>query len=167
MRYLDSKHRITQNFTVREFTRSSTADANGIDIRIVEGSPVHRAVTALCECVLQPLRDALGQPVHITSGYRPAHVNALVGGVEGSDHTKGKAADITVSGMTPLELAQQIKRLGLEFDQLIQEFDRWVHVSFSGRRRMETLTAWTHPDGGTRYEPGLHCSADLSQETST
>ena len=51
---------------------------------------------ALCMEVLQPLRDYLEKPVVISSGYRCSEVNKAVGGVSGSQHLKGEAADIHV-----------------------------------------------------------------------
>lgn len=53
---------------------------------------------------LERLREKVGQPIHISSGYRcPAH-NKAKKGAKFSQHMKGTAADITVRGMTALEL---------------------------------------------------------------
>ena len=60
---------------------------------------------------LQVLRDYLGKPVHITSGYRSPSHNADEGGAKNSQHLKGTAADIYVPGMTPYQLAQVIEKL--------------------------------------------------------
>ena len=79
---------------------------------------------------LQPIRDKLGLPMTITSGYRNSQVNKLVGGVTTSQHCKGQAADFTVSGYTPTQLVTLIKGYGIEFDQLINEYDSWVHISY-------------------------------------
>jgi hypothetical protein len=54
-----------------------------------------------------------------------------VGGKPTSQHCKGCAADIKVSGMTPDQVVRKIKDSGLPFDQLIREFDAWTHVSIS------------------------------------
>jgi uncharacterized protein YcbK (DUF882 family) len=60
---------------------------------------------------LQVLRDELGKPIKINSGYRsPAH-NKKIGGVRNSQHVKGKAADIVVTGLTPTQLAAVIFKL--------------------------------------------------------
>jgi uncharacterized protein YcbK (DUF882 family) len=60
---------------------------------------------------LQVLRDYLGKPIKINSGYRsPAH-NAKVKGAKNSMHVKGKAADIVVQGYTPTQLAAVIFKL--------------------------------------------------------
>lgn len=60
---------------------------------------------------LQVLRDALGRPVHVLSGYRtPAH-NAAVGGAKASQHLVAKAGDLHVDGLTPAQLHAQIEAL--------------------------------------------------------
>lgn len=50
---------------------------------------------------LQPIRNAIGRPMHVTSWYRPPAVNAAVGGASRSWHLKGLAVDVKVQGMTP------------------------------------------------------------------
>ena len=60
---------------------------------------------------LEVLRTATGASIHINSGYRsPAH-NAAVGGAKNSQHMKGEAADISVSGLSPRQVREKI--LGL------------------------------------------------------
>ena len=66
----------------------------------------------------------------ITSGYRCSEVNKLVGGVATSQHCKGQAVDFTVSGYTPAQLVERIQFSGIEFYQLINEYDSWVHISY-------------------------------------
>ncbi|QVL35757.1 YcbK family protein [Aminirod propionatiphilus] len=74
-------------------------------------SPSFRLAEFACPCCktvkiqpellqkLQQLRDGWGEPVIITSGYRCFDHNAEVGGIEGSDHTRGRAADIAVAAV--------------------------------------------------------------------
>ena len=89
---------------------------------------------------LQPIRDKLGLPMTITSGYRCTEVNNLVGGVSTSQHTKGQAVDFTVSGYTPAQLVTLIQGYGIEYDQLINEYDQWVHISYvKGNNRGQVL----------------------------
>jgi uncharacterized protein YcbK (DUF882 family) len=94
--------------------------------------------------VLQPLRDKVGKPIIITSGYRNWQVNKLVGGavdVHGnpiSQHCKGQAADFNIKGMSIAATIDFIKKSGIEYDQLINEFDKWVHISFNkGKNRKQ------------------------------
>lgn len=61
---------------------------------------------------LQVLRQALGKPIKVTSGYRcPTH-NKNVGGATQSRHMQGQAADITVDGMSPLQVSQAADKVG-------------------------------------------------------
>ena len=79
-------------FTLDEFVRSATATAHGID-----NTPSKEAVTnleLLVSRVLDPLREAWGSPIIVTSGYRCEELNKRVGGVKTSYHLRGMAADI-------------------------------------------------------------------------
>lgn len=119
-------------FTVGEFTRSDTADRYGIPNRLPslkESENIYRLV----KDVLDPLREAYGKPIHVSSGYRCPLLNALVGGSPTSDHMTGCAADIQGTPRTPEEnrrLFSLVQELHLPFDQLIDEKGlAWVHVS--------------------------------------
>ena len=117
-------------FTIRELTRSTTAEARKID-----NTPTKEAeanLTELINKVLDPLRKAYGKPIRVTSGYRSPRLNASVGGVKTSQHLKGQAADITSGSPGEnkrlFDLAQE---LNLPFCQLIDEKQyRWVHISY-------------------------------------
>ena len=149
--------RLSQNFHLEEFTRSQVAARRGLEIIVAPDSPVFQAIERLAVTVLQPLRDALG-PVHITSGYRPPEVNRLVGGSPRSQHLQGLAADIVVSGHSPLEVARWIHAQGLPYDQLIHEFGRWVHVSVApaGQRPRGVALTAVRRDHRTVYIDGIH-----------
>jgi len=84
---------------------------------------------ALCKEILDPLHRKVGKVI-VNSGYRSLRVNRLVGGADKSQHTKGQAADIIVPGKSVAEVVALIRELKLPFDQLIDEFGAWVHVSF-------------------------------------
>ena len=152
--------RLSENFTMAEFTKSQTAERRGID-NTPEGEHLDAAV-ALFENVVQKVRDHFG-PTVINSGYRSPELNEAVGGSSRSQHCKGEAADIEVPGVPNAELAEWI-RDNLEFDQLILEFytpgipdSGWVHVSYlaDGENRGECLTA-TRIDGKTEYSVGIN-----------
>ena len=130
-----SNLRLTKNFTLCELTVTSKPirnDPNDSEIK---------SLTALAEKVLQPLRDAIGKPVHINSAFRSESVNRLVGGSPTSQHRLGQAADIRVDGMTPRQVVRKIIELKLPFDQLIEE-PTWTHVSFGPRKRRQVLRAF-------------------------
>ena len=116
-------------FTLNELTRSATARRHGID-NTPPASAV-KALHALVDNVLDPLRQAWGGPIRVNSGYRCPLLNKLVGGTPTSQHQHGEAADITVgSRAANRRLLALIKRLNLPYDQLIDEKDcRWIHIS--------------------------------------
>lgn len=131
---------ISKNFSFSEFEKSATAEANGIDNSIPEGGTVKKAIKALVDNVLQPLRDALEATVIIDSGYRCKELNELVGGVETSQHPKGEAADTRSPFFSPLEVARKAVELELPFDQLIL-YPTFVHFShkLKGKQRGQIL----------------------------
>ena len=151
--------KLSQNFTVAEFSKSQTALRLGIDNE-PQGEHLE-AAKALFENVIQKVRDQFG-PTTINSGYRGPELNKAVGGSATSQHCKGEACDIEVPGVANAEVAQWILD-NLEFDQLILEFytpgipdSGWVHVSYTteGDNRKQVLTAMKE-DGKTVYKAGL------------
>ncbi len=128
-------------FTMTELTSSATARRKGIDN--TPSGTEKAALTALVANILDPLREAYGKPIVVTSGYRCAKLNRAVGGAPKSQHVAGEAADIRSLSDFPSEnkrLFDLIVRLKLPFDQLIDEYDyNWVHVSYSIRNRREVL----------------------------
>lgn len=74
---------------------------------------------------LQDMRNAIGKPIRINSGYRCAKWNAKQGGKTNSQHLFGKAADIQVSGLTGKELAAYARKSGFT---AIGIGDDWIHV---------------------------------------
>lgn len=126
-------------FTLDEMTHSQTASRVGV--RNVPNAKELEALKQLVEKILDPLRAAAGKPVVISSGFRSERVNALVGGSASSQHRFGEAADLTIPGMTTDEIVALIRRKNLPFDQLIEEFGSWVHVSYGPRNRRQVMRA--------------------------
>ena len=129
--------RLSKNFTYEELTHSNVAERKGLRNRPKtkeEEKNVIENLKALCMEVLQPLRDYLGKPVVISSGYRSEDVNRAVGGVKGSQHLKGEAADIHVENTEHLLKIMHFIMDETDFDQLIWEKNKqgtqWVHVSY-------------------------------------
>ena len=124
-------------FTLKELTRSVTAKNKGIDN--TPGEVEKNNLIALVENVLDPLREAWGQPIIITSGYRCPALNRAVGGSATSQHVKGEAADIRTVSDTVEDnkaLYELIKILNLPIDQCINEYGYdWIHVSYSPKNR--------------------------------
>jgi hypothetical protein len=70
-----------------------------------------------------------GKPVMVNSAFRSKAVNDAVGSKDSSQHRIGCAADIRVPGVTPDEVVRAVIASGIEYDQIIREFDRWTHIS--------------------------------------
>jgi len=148
---------LTKNFSLAEMTKTSVRTDNHPDAGSLD------ALFALCKEVMQPLRDALGKPLYVSSGYRSPKVNAVIGGSSSSQHCKGEACDFECFGMSNYDLAKAVIDNKLPFDQLILEFytpgipnSGWVHVSYKarGENRFQILTA-ARERGKTIYKPGL------------
>lgn len=133
--------KLSEHFTLEEMTFSQTAIRKGIDN--TPDAVVIRNLTNLCEYILEPIRKGLGKPIHVSSGYRCKELNKAIGGATNppSQHVQGRAADISVQGMSTEDLYDWIKHSGIIFDQLIEEFGAWVHISYAVNARMERLIA--------------------------
>lgn len=145
---------LSKHFSIQEFTVSEIAARNGICNFIPQGLYPVAQYTAQ---KLDTIRDMLGTPVVVTSGYRCPQLNDLIGGEINSQHVKCEAADIIAPKFgSPLALAQFLeRRVGiLGIDQLILEFDRWVHVSFVPSPRKQALTARME-NGKKKYVSGI------------
>ena len=107
----DGETNLSTNFKVREFRCKDDTDTILIDSDLVSH--------------LQSIRNWAGKAVSINSGYRTESYNEKIGGAKNSYHVKGQAADIVVSGKTPLEVAQKAEELGMKG---IIKYATFVHV---------------------------------------
>ena len=131
---------ISDHISFQEATRTGTGLLNAPnDVQF-------SAMCALAINIFEPLRKAVGGPIHINSFFRSAEVNRKVGGSPTSQHVKGEAMDISKEGQNA-EMFDYIRK-NLLFDQLIWEYGNddepaWVHVSYraDGRNRKEVLWA--------------------------
>lgn len=119
------------NFTISELVKSPTADRLKIDNN--PSGVIIMRLTELIRTILQPIRDAYGKPIYVSSGYRCPKLNKAVGGVPTSQHLRGEAADIYVKGDNK-ELFIVIKKLidegKITVGQLIDEYHyKWIHIS--------------------------------------
>ena len=117
------------NFTISELCKSDTATKNGI-----KNTPTLTQVDNMLNLIvytLQPIRELFNKPVIISSGFRNPQLNKLVGGKANSQHLEGKAADFNIQGETVAGIIFKIQTSNIEYDQLINEYDRWVHISFN------------------------------------
>ncbi len=123
--------KLSPHFTLEELTFSQAAQRNGWDNTPTAGAIEY--LKMLCNDVLEPLRSALGEPLHILSGYRCPLVNKADNGADHSAHMDGRAADIRTAHHTPLEVCRMAYALALPVAQIINEFDRWAHISIPWR----------------------------------
>jgi len=121
---------LSPNFTLEELTQSETANRKGLD-----NTPTEEAKANLVRLArfLEEVRRALGRPIMVNSAYRSPKVNEAIGSKSTSQHCIGCAADIRVPGLTPDDIVKELLKTNLEYDQLIREFDSWVHISISNK----------------------------------
>lgn len=132
--------KLTPNFTLEELTSSETAARLGLDN--TPNKDVKANLVRLAK-FLEEVRRILGRPIMVNSAYRSPEVNKAIGSKPTSQHCLGCAADIRVPGLTPDNIVKEILKTNLEYDQLIREFDSWVHISipnkFADKPRKQVL----------------------------
>ena len=146
--------KLSKNFALSEITHSNTAKRLGI-----ENEPTEKHLQSmqhLVDNLLQPLRDAVG-PIRISSGYRNPSLNRAIGGSVSSQHCKGEALDLQFWKMGKMNnkvIYDWILKSGLDFDQMINEFDfAWIHISLKDKgNRKQVLEAYKNEDGDTKYK---------------
>lgn len=117
---------ITPHFSYEELTRTDTGLENDPGIAMA-GNMARLADT------LEQIREVLGVPLKVNSGYRSEEVNARVGGVKTSAHLFCRAADIVPQGMPLEEAFESIRKSGIEYDQWILE-PTWIHIGIACAR---------------------------------
>ena len=126
------------NFSISELIKSDTAIKYNIN-NMPDIQSLDNLLNLIVFC-LQPIRNKIQKPIIITSGYRCAKVNQLIGGSATSQHILGQAADFKISDMKVKEIVNFICLNNFEFDQLINEYDKWVHISYvKGKNRKQIL----------------------------
>ena len=151
--------KLSKNLSLGEVIKSTTAKRLGIDNTPDDWTTENLRQVALK--VFQPLRDAFGCPIFVSSGYRSADLNRAIGGSNRSQHVEGRALDLDADVFgrcTNAQIFNWIKE-NVEFDQLIWEFGDednpdWVHVSFvyDGVNRRRCLKAVRDDQGKVVYE---------------
>lgn len=137
---------LTPHFSLEEMTKTSTGLAN-------EPNPEQLAHLRVTAEGMEQVRDYLGHPVDVDSGFRSEAVNLKVRGVRTSAHCMGWACDFVCPAYgSPWAVAEVISRSPIKFDQLILEYG-WVHISFDPRMRGQKLTKRS---ADAPYEIGLN-----------
>jgi len=115
---------LSEHFTLEELTHT--------DHREYDNVPNDAETENLIRLAkfLEEVKTVLGgKPIMVNSAFRCKQVNDAVGSKDSSQHRTGCAADLRVPGLTPDQVVQQVIASGIEFDQVIREFDRWTHIS--------------------------------------
>lgn len=130
---------LSPHFTLAELTKSNTAIRKGLDNTAPEYIVNRLRVTA---SKMEIVRSICGdRSIIVFSGYRSDKVNRAVGGSATSSHRDGDAVDFKVSGLSIRETIRLIQQSSLSFDQLIDEFNAWVHIGFGPKQRQQVLSA--------------------------
>lgn len=144
---------LSEHFNLSEMTVTKSGLAN------IPGHAQIIALEALCDNVLEKIREHYRLPVIVTSAFRSKDVNDRAGGAGNSQHLKGEAADIHVPTVHNADLWMFITR-NLPFDQCIAEQlsetngkTGWVHVSYSLYQTRKDAISYL---GKGKYVKGLH-----------
>lgn len=148
---------LSKNFSLKELTASQTAARKGINNNPNEDQM--DKLKALCENVLQPVRDHFGKVVTVSSGFRSVELCLAIGSSANSQHAKGEAADFEIYGLSNAVLCKWIAD-NVDFDQMILEFHNpdepnsgWIHCSYKNEdNRKQILRAYKNDSGKTCYE---------------
>ena len=115
---------LTDHFTLEELTftnhREFDNTPNGAEVANLQ------RLAEFLEIVKGTLHN---RPIMVNSAFRSKAVNDSVGSKDTSQHRLGCAADIKVPGMTPRQVVESCIAARIKFDQIILEFDSWVHIS--------------------------------------
>jgi len=120
--------KLSPHFSLEELTHSDTATRLDID-----NTPTVEVIDNLTFLAgeLEHVRTILGHPMLISSGFRSYALNDHLGSKRTSSHTKGLAVDfICPSFGNPHSVVSAIVMANINYDQVILEYDRWVHLSF-------------------------------------
>lgn len=131
--------KLSNNFTLEEIVKSSTASKYKIN-----NTPNETQLTYIKELVitvLQPIRDAFGESIIVSSGFRCSALNKKVGGASNSDHLYGCAADIHTKSDTVTDnkklwnIIIKLKDKGvIKCRQIINEYNyNWIHISINNK----------------------------------
>ena len=143
---------LSKHVTRSEFERSETAINRGIDNSMNEFE-IERA-KLVCENCFEPIREHLGQPIKINSGFRSGALNRAIGGATTSQHSLGEAIDLDLHDRDLFEWIID----NVEFDQLIFEGGTteradWFHISYRKGRLRKQVLRMVKKGGKSTYIP--------------
>lgn len=118
----DKNEKVGEHFKVREFACKDGSQVVFIDSYLVS--------------ILDILRNKVGKPVIINSGYRTPERNKAAGGAKYSYHMRGMAADIRVDGMSAKEIANKLNAIVPDECGIIV-YSTWVHIDTRTKKYRE------------------------------
>ena len=155
---------LSRNFSLQELTKSDTAIRKGIDNE--PNADQIDKLKALCENILQPVRDQFGR-VKVTSGFRSSELCVAIGSSLNSQHSKAEAVDFECMGIDNAEVADWVK-MNCEVDQLILEYytpgepnSGWIHCSWIPDQPRASFLHAFKSEGKTKYKPILGSAKEL------
>jgi uncharacterized protein YcbK (DUF882 family) len=135
MKQWDENTKLSNNFSIREFTKSQTAKRKNID-NSIQDEKIFQSLIKLCQNIVQPIREHYKIPFSPNSGYRCPALNKAIGGSATSQHCLGQAVDIEIPTVDNMSLFNFVKE-NLDYDQIILEYydgvnpsSGWVHISY-------------------------------------
>lgn len=132
---------LSKNLTLKEFCHSNTAMACGVDNHIKDEKHIQNALK-LAENVFQPIRDHVGKPIKVNSGYRSKALNSVIPGSSNtSQHCFGEAIDLDLHDRDLFEwILDNIKYDQAIFEGGTENSAGWFHISYrEGRNRGQAL----------------------------
>jgi len=139
---------LSEHFTLEELTFSEMAIRHGFN-----NTPSPEVLDNLKELAshLEDVRNVLGNPIRVSSGYRSPVVNSLVGSKPSSAHVKGLAADFTCPDFGSVrDIVHAIIGSDIQYDQVIYEFNSWCHIGFAETGKTPRLQRLIIDHDGTR-----------------
>ena len=122
-------------FTIQELVKSDSAKIYGIDNTPNSTERAH--LQELITNLLNPIREAWGSAIIVTSGFRCEALNKKVGGVSTSAHKYGYAADLIPANGKKAEFIRFVQNFcrnnNIKFDQCINEYNKWIHIGIKNR----------------------------------
>lgn len=144
---------ISKNFQYWEFV--SSYEAVRLGIKNVPTNAEWKNIEDLVVNVLQPMRDKLGKPVTVNSGFRCKELNDAVGSSDTSFHRLGCAADIDSDTIPLMDILDAVYSLP-KWTEIIAEYfpHGWVHVAYKlgDKRKMLKLKDADHHYKGVSKE---------------
>ena len=145
---------LSPHFTLEELTRTSSGLPN------VPGLEARDHLVTLCTRVLEPVREILGVPLRVNSGYRSPQVNAAAHGSPSSQHMLGEAADVVPVGLdvetAMAKIAEAVRAGRISVDQaIVYPLGGFLHLSYSSTRaqRGQLLRSAAAGGSGGPYSP--------------